>query len=132
VSPAIFTPFEPGRRVGWLTSSEPGACWRWTGAIVNGYGVVKIAGHLTPAHRAVWARYVGAHAPLTTGARLHNRCGCRTCVNPAHWSRVFEWEDERLAAARIEREAHAEERRRSGVSKSAGRTHNDQGEGGTK
>ena len=57
-------------------------CWEWTGARdQRGYGNVKVAGHVTKAHRAVYARLRG---PIAPGLECDHLCRVPWCVNPAH------------------------------------------------
>ena len=57
-------------------------CWRWTAAIVNGYGRFNPRGQGTwLAHRAAYIALVG---PVPGGLPLDHLCRNRACVNPAH------------------------------------------------
>jgi hypothetical protein len=58
-------------------------CWPWPGARNHlGYGVVRIAGRMTGAHRAAWVADAGRDIPATY--TIDHLCGQRSCVNPAH------------------------------------------------
>jgi hypothetical protein len=55
-------------------------CWLWSGATTpDGYGVFKIAGIASLAHRAAWHLFKGA-LPLC----VCHRCDTPQCVNPEH------------------------------------------------
>jgi hypothetical protein len=58
-------------------------CWIWTGSDDGrfGYGVVKLNGKNTKAHRAAWLVYCGT---IPTGMCVLHRCDTPLCVNPHH------------------------------------------------
>jgi hypothetical protein len=56
-------------------------CWRWTGAVNNGYGRAYIAGRLKYAHRAVYECLAGA---IPEGLQLDHLCRNPLCVKPEH------------------------------------------------
>jgi hypothetical protein len=66
-------------------SSQPDACWLWTGSVdENGYGHVGVDGHTVRSHRISWEL---AHGPVPD--KMHVLHNCPTgddpaCVNPAH------------------------------------------------
>lgn len=67
----------------WANVEKRGAdeCWDWTGRTVEGYGVMKVQGVSTGAHRVAWLIATG-DAP----GEMHvcHRCDRRLCVNFAH------------------------------------------------
>lgn len=56
-------------------------CWPWMAAIVDGYGVFKLAGRQRKAHRITFESMVG---PVPDGMQLDHLCRNRACCNPAH------------------------------------------------
>lgn len=56
-------------------------CWRWVGAISNGYGRFYINGKICLAHRVAfeWAK-----SKIPTGMTIDHLCRNRWCVNPDH------------------------------------------------
>ena len=59
-----------------------GGCWVWTACRNRkGYGMVRFAGKVRSAHRAVYTQLAG---PIPEGMQLDHLCRVRACVNPAH------------------------------------------------
>lgn len=82
-----------------------GACWRWTGATVQGksktlYGMVRVDGKTQLAHR--WA-YTTFRGPIADGLTVDHLCANTLCVNPEHLEAVSNQENVRRG---FERRAH--------------------------
>lgn len=57
-------------------------CWEWqAGKGTNGYGLMRVDGRQTAAHRFAYQLYVG---PIPEGLDLDHLCRNRGCVNPGH------------------------------------------------
>jgi hypothetical protein len=78
-------------------------CWEWQGAKApNGYGHIRIAGHVVAAHRHYFEE---ANGPVPGGMDLDHLCRNRGCVNPDHLEVVLRAENsQRGAATRLTRE----------------------------
>lgn len=64
------------------TQRSANGCALFTGHLnANGYGVVKISGKSTLAHRAVWAAANGA---IPSGMEICHACDTRACVELSH------------------------------------------------
>lgn len=75
----------------------PDECWLWTASMRQGYGQLKVDGHMVNAHRLAYELWVG---PVPAGHEIdhtcHNGSGCdegdacphRRCMNPAHLEAV--------------------------------------------
>lgn len=72
----------------WAKVNKTEACWTWTGATYNGYGVVRAGGKAQLAHRVLYAWTKGA---IPEGVQLDHMCHNRACVNPSH-IRFADWE----------------------------------------
>lgn len=68
---------------------DPNTCWEWTGGTGSGYGVIKVAGKMELAHRAI---LTCLHGPIGNDGRDANgdklfvchRCDNPLCVRPTH------------------------------------------------
>lgn len=58
-------------------------CWLWPGAVIKGYGSVRLAGEKRTrlAHRVVYELLAG---PIPAGLELDHLCRTTLCCNPAH------------------------------------------------
>lgn len=73
------TPFE---RLMAKVEVQPCGCWLWTGSLMeSGYGMFRLNGHATLAHRAAWELLRG---PIPEGFVIDHLCRVRPCVNPEH------------------------------------------------
>lgn len=78
-----FTPFGPGRAVGWIKQDD--SCWRWTGVMRGSYPTVSMGvGNKVPVVRELWRR---AGKGLVSGV-LRRCCATPGCVNPDHYADV--------------------------------------------
>jgi hypothetical protein len=61
-------------------------CWEWTaGTNDDGYGVIKVDGRDTGAHRIAWV-LIARRGPVPDGMVVMHSCDNPPCVNPAHLS----------------------------------------------
>lgn len=59
-----------------------GNCWKWLGKPTSdGYGQIKVAGHMYRAHRYSWLIHFGK---IATGKWVLHKCDNPLCVNPDH------------------------------------------------
>lgn len=65
----------------WAKVNRSGACWEWTGATISGYGVFRIHGRTSVAHRV---SYAWEHGEIPEGQEVDHKCHNRACVNPGH------------------------------------------------
>lgn len=65
----------------WAKVQKSDGCWTWTAATTRGYGVIKVDGVQTYAHRLA---YELAHGPIPQGMIVDHRCHNIACVNPEH------------------------------------------------
>jgi len=65
-------------------------CWRWTGALRDGYGLFLNTNRSESAHRWNYERLVG---PIREGLQLDHLCRVRRCVNPEHLEPVTQREN---------------------------------------
>jgi hypothetical protein len=65
-----------------------GPCWVWTGAKVEGYGVIQLNGRPVKAHilSFTWAK-----GPIEEGRERDHLCRNRACVRPDHLEAVSHW-----------------------------------------
>lgn len=67
----------------WEKVDRTQSCWIWTGALVNGYGVIRASGsrRMLKAHRVAYELMVGS---IPEGLVIDHLCRNPACVNPAH------------------------------------------------
>lgn len=65
----------------WSRVDRSGDCWTWTGALVNGYGRIKVEGRSVLAPRIAWELTNG---PIPTGLEVRHHCDNPPCVRPEH------------------------------------------------
>lgn len=65
----------------WEKVNKTAGCWEWSAARTTGYGVFRIDGRNTLAHRVSFA---WANGPIPDGAEVDHMCFNRACVNPEH------------------------------------------------
>lgn len=71
-------------------------CWVWTASTSRtGYGMVRDAGRMRPAHRAV---YEASRGPVPSTLEMDHLCRVRNCVNPDHLEPVTGAENQRRGA----------------------------------
>jgi len=65
------------------TEPEPmSGCLLWLGTrTVDGYGMIRVNGKMTPAHRVA---YELAHGPIPTGLHALHKCDLPPCVEERH------------------------------------------------
>jgi len=56
-------------------------CWRWDGAVRQGYGAIKHEGKVLGTHVVA---YVIANGPVPEGRLVTHNCDNRLCCNPKH------------------------------------------------
>ena len=78
----------------WAKVHKTDTCWLWTGALDDGYGLLKVAGVALKAHRFSYElHFESIPEGLVIDHLCHNGSGCigvgreclhRRCVNPEH------------------------------------------------
>jgi hypothetical protein len=79
--PRAAVPFEERF---WPRVNKSATCWLWTGAVHNGYGVLRRGPRgagLIRAHVASWEL---THGKVPTGLDVCHSCDVRACVRPDH------------------------------------------------
>lgn len=56
-------------------------CWNWNKWMLNGYGIISVAG---TGQRACRVYYEAANGPIPEGHHVHHKCKNPACVNPDH------------------------------------------------
>lgn len=79
----------------WRKVNKTEACWLWTGALCQGYGVFHEGSgrgntHQTRAHLYAYRLLVG---PIPEGLQLDHLCRVRSCCNPDHLEPVSRYEN---------------------------------------
>lgn len=65
----------------WAKVEKTDGCWLWHGARINGYGVLRLSGRNTYAHRLV---YELTYGPIPDGLFVCHTCDNPQCVRPDH------------------------------------------------
>jgi len=84
VPEAVSVPLDLDARLFWkrVRRGSRHACWEWTGARSEGYGVLTFKGQPWLAHRLAYTLRFG---PIPPGLVAHHElCANRACVNPRH------------------------------------------------
>jgi hypothetical protein len=70
---------------GFVMQDDDSGCWPWQGALVDGYGVLRVEGKKTKAHRFAYELLEGA---IPAGLTIDHLCCNKGCVNPGHMEPV--------------------------------------------
>lgn len=104
--PTSITPEAIEQRF-WAKVRKTSTCWLWTGKLnQGGYGILKVQGKQTRAHRYAYELLVG---PIPEGLTIDHKCRVRRCVWPAHLEPVTRTENVRRGdgiTARLQRRTH--------------------------
>ncbi|PCC29858.1 hypothetical protein CIK76_05000 [Glutamicibacter sp. BW80] len=65
----------------WKSVQVTESCWLWTGALLDGYGIIGSNGTCLRVHRLTYEQLVGE---IPQGLVLDHLCRVRNCVNPSH------------------------------------------------
>jgi hypothetical protein len=65
----------------WNNVVKADGCWLWQGALVSGYGQMRINGKPEGSHRVSYRLH---HGPIPDRHDVCHRCDNPPCVNPAH------------------------------------------------
>lgn len=60
---------------------SPGACWEWTGGLLNGYGSFSVLDNTISAHRFAFENWKGG---IPAGLNVLHKCDNRKCVRLSH------------------------------------------------
>ena len=82
-----------GHRLASKSEDAVGGCRIWTAKSKTngGYGILRIAGRSTMAHRAAYER---AYGPIPYGLVIDHKCRVRACINPVHLEAVTHREND--------------------------------------
>ena len=91
-------PTDPSERFWRFVTSEKG-CWRWRGALRNGYGVIgaRQSSSVVYAHRLSYEMHFG---PIPDGQCVCHACDNKQCVNPGHLYLATQEQNTKDAAAK--------------------------------
>lgn len=68
----------------WKFVNKTEACWLWTGATRNGYGVIGAGGRANGIVYAHRQSFIMHHGPIPKGMEVCHHCDVRPCVRDTH------------------------------------------------
>lgn len=77
----LITPKTERRFWNKVAVRQESACWLWTAAIANGYGVFSLKSRNAIAHRVAWVMMYG---DIPEGLLVCHHCDNPSCCNPYH------------------------------------------------
>lgn len=78
----LANPKTPIERLLGKVEKQPDGCWLWTGSLMeSGYGMFRLHGQATLAHRASYELHKGK---IPEGFVVDHLCRVRPCINPSH------------------------------------------------